>query len=335
MEEKPSLTYEALTAENSSSRFCIGFKARPCCRSFLGHGIRTEIPLGFQRLVRLMLLNCYYVAFFLLVNCLAEVAAFCAHTEFQVDETVLLVGLCLSVLWLVLFTALSFRLYKALYKALADRRPGHYRAFFWGTVAEVLVCVFIAGGVPCSGFMGLFMVAVTAESFGTCLLSFLVTAAFTLDAVFLAVALVKVHAKHRRMAAAAAANEMVTEESAVVSAKVGTLEALPSEVGGRKVSYLPVSAGRPFNSKVERLSALPENSFTVVAEWKEVGASPEEEEDGGSYILYVENEPERAYWSTPQVAGILNSGLVNPATQVLTLSRLPGGSFAFGVADKW
>lgn len=100
---------------------------------------------------------------------------------------------------------------------------------------------------------------------------------------------------------------------------------LPSEVDGRHVTYFPSDAGNSMAFKVKSLTALPEDSFTVIAEWQRVAEG---------YVLYVENEPERAYWSTPYVEEILNNGLVNPTSQGLTISRLQDGSFVFGVVDK-
>lgn len=307
-----------------------GYESReknwPACKPILRHNIKADIPAGLQKVTKLVLFHCFYEVIFLLINFVAALVGLFTNKDSYLDD-MLFGDLVISPVWLVGWGVLSFIFYHSLYKALAHRRRGHYTFFFCGSIFEILLSILAVIGIKGSALMGFCQGLALHESVVTCFLCFVVVVGFALNGVFLVVVLVKLQGKYD----AVMNGEGAVEESVdAVAAKVGNSAALPREVGGRKITYLPPNAGSAGKSKVEKLSALPANSFTVISEWRKADS----EEEGDAYILYVENEADRAYWSTPHVAGILNNGLVNPATQVLTISRLPGGSFVFGVADK-
>ena len=302
------------TSENSyvpvGQEQAVRKKNWPPCKPCIRHDIKADIPYRLQKITTLMLLHCFYVIFFLFVEFVTELIGMHVSTNSDIDE-IIFCDAMFSTVWLVGWGGLSLIFYHSLYKALTHMHTGHYVFFFCGTIFEILLSILAVIGPKYSALMGFFHIVALRSEKVICFVCFLFTIAFIVNTMFLIFALVAIHGEYSRLAREKAA--------------MGTAEGLPSEVDGRHVMYFPSDAGHSTGLKVESLTALPEDSFTVIAEWQRAAEG---------YVLYVENEPERAYWSTPYVEGILNNGLVNPMSQELTISRLQDGSFVFGVVDK-
>lgn len=304
-----------------------GYAPRPhskcCCKYIIHHNIPVDIPPYLQKLVKLVFGHCFFTAGILLLNFFVALIVMCLPHD-SYDDDMLFADLVISPVWFVGWTLLDFVFYSALYSSLAEHRPKKYHVFFCGYILEIILTALGIAGIPHTALMGFVQGVKSADdSAFSCVLCIVVAIAFVLNMIFLVYAMVAVDKGYKK---AMRDERIAVEGNDAIRSKIGTTQALPNEVGGRKVTYLPVNGG---SSSVEKLSALPEDSITVISEWKRVDASP-----GEAYILYVENEPGRAYWSNSHIADIINSGSVNPVTQVLTISRLPGGSFVFGVADK-
>ena len=115
----------------------------------------------------------------------------------------------------------------------------------------------------------------------------------------------------------------------VIADKIGSLEALPVESEGRTIHYLVNKEGPSPVPRAVKLTELPTNTYIVISSWRKI-----ESLYGPSYILYVENDPTKAYWSNSRVNAIISGGMVNPDTQVLTIHRLLNGTFIYGYAEK-
>lgn len=115
----------------------------------------------------------------------------------------------------------------------------------------------------------------------------------------------------------------------VIADKIGSLEALPVESEGRTIHYLANKEGPSPVPRAVKLTELPTNTYIVISGWRKI-----ESLYGPSYILYVENDPTKAYWSNSRVNAIISGGMVNPDTQVLTIHRLLNGTFIYGYAEK-
>ena len=115
----------------------------------------------------------------------------------------------------------------------------------------------------------------------------------------------------------------------VIADKIGSLEALPVESEGRTIHYLANKEGPSPVPRAVKLTELPTNTYIVISSWRKI-----ESLYGPSYILYVENDPTKAYWSNSRVTAIISGGMVNPESQVLTIHRLLNGTFIYGYAEK-
>lgn len=115
----------------------------------------------------------------------------------------------------------------------------------------------------------------------------------------------------------------------VIADKIGSLEALPVESEGRTIHYLANKEGPSPVPRAVKLTELPTNTYIVISSWRKI-----ESLYGPSYILYVENDPTKAYWSNSRVNAIISGGMVNPESQVLTIHRLLNGTFIYGYAEK-
>lgn len=286
--------------------------------------IEDDFPRGFHGIGRVMFFQTFYTAIILFVNFLTATTSFFFLPGYYYTTDAKMSNFILSIIWLVVFTSLSFVLFRSFYKAVSQKNSFHLKVFLVGTTFDVIVAILAFFGPPFTGFMGVFNALIQEKwIIAPCII---ISIAFFVKAVLLITVLVLVG---RQRKAIRADNSVIVEDGDVISSNIGTIDALPADIEGRKIKYLTIDAFGTYRSKVEKLNTLPVNSFTIISEWRKVDSDYDE-----SYILYVENEPGRAYWSNPHVAGIINNGYVNPMTQVLTISRLSDGSFAFGVADK-
>lgn len=301
----------------NSNRACnaVVFKAHasksknwPRFKPILRHNIREDIPFVFQSPTRYMLFHCFYTAFFLLLNFSISCTAYFLPYSFFVDDWVMRANVTASPIWFFVWTVLGFVFYASLYKALTHYSKGWYSVFFVGTVVEILLSFFVAVGVPGSGLMGHLMAGHLKESWTISFLSPILVFAFVLNAILLISNLSKIHFAF------------------VAIGKAGKEFPPPSSEASGGV-------GASAETRVEELTSLPEGSSVVVSEWRKA-APGSGSGSGGSYILYDKRDPGRAYWSPPNIADMIESGDVDPVTQELTISRLAGGSFVFGVVDK-
>lgn len=115
----------------------------------------------------------------------------------------------------------------------------------------------------------------------------------------------------------------------IIADKIGSLEALPVESEGRTIHYLANKEGPSPVPRAVKLTELPTNTYIVISSWRKI-----ESLYGPSYILYVENDPTKAYWSNSRVNAIISGGMINPESQVLTIHRLLNGTFIYGYAEK-
>lgn len=321
-EKKSSNRYEALIEDISDVKEAVKRPENwPPCKPILRHSIREDIPLELQTMVRFMLSDCFYTAFVLVFNFVVVLITYFVH-----NEDLLFNDLIFSFIWFVVWTIGCFVVYSCLYMAISKQSRRYYVAFNFGLVADVIVSVIATMGLSNSGVMSFGYVISGAYGPLFRFLSFITTIALTLNVIFLVAYFFVIRSKYKSVILS---NRIVIEDCSAIASRIGAYNSLPSEIDGREIRYLPLSAGTACDSKVEKLNTLPEGSFTVISGWKKMDNNPEH-----SYILYVENDPERAYWSNAQVAGMLNNGVVNPVTQMLTVSRLPGGSFVFGVMEK-
>ena len=293
----------------------------PRCMPFLRHSIKEDIPPEFRTITKLMLFHCFYVLFFLLVSLVASTIEMLTGGSLD-DVVVSYISTIATPVWIIVWGVLAFTLYALLYKSVAHNRRSCHVAFAIGTVFEILLSIYVSVGFPLYAPLSIWSVFMGMRT-GTAVVAFIVNIAFAINTVFLIVAFVIILVRYPKLARR---YQTVTACGESVAPKIGTTEALPAEVRGRKIKYFD---GGNALASARNLNSLPEDSITVISEWRKVGTRAE-----GSYLLYVENEPERVYRSSSQVDGILDNGVVNPVTQALTISRLPGGSFVFGAMDK-
>ena len=291
----------------------------PRCHPFIRHDIKADIPSGFHRIMKLMLFHCFYILIFLLVSFITSIIEITRPDQEVSYAVVFLFNLISMPIWIIVWGILSFSDYVLLYKAIAYNRRGCYTAFVIGTVVEILLSIFATVGFPLFTPLSIWGAFLDMRT-GAMAMAFIINIAFFVCTVFLIVALVVIQVKRSKQALPLA--------GVPVASMVGKTQALPAEVDGREIKY--INGGDSFKN-ARNLNTLPEDSITVIGKWKKVGSSLESE---GSYLLYVENMPETIYRSSPHVDGILDNGAVNPKTQALTISRLPGGSFVFGTMDK-
>lgn len=124
-------------------------------------------------------------------------------------------------------------------------------------------------------------------------------------------------------------SEVPPRVSESIADKIGSVEALPAKYEGKAIHYLGNKEGPTPLPRAVKLTELPTNSFIVVPRWRKI-----EGHFGPCYILEVEDDPSKAYWSNSRVNAIIGGGMVNPETQVLTIHRLLDGSFIYGYAEK-
>lgn len=303
----------------------IKFKNWPRCKPILRHNIQEDIPLEMQTLTRIRLLHVFYVIFFLLFNFFTAIVTKVVYVE-RLHASECRSSIVGSLILLCVWAATSIVSYICFYKTFSGRVFMSYWFYLFFTIIELVFCVLVIIGFWSAGFMGITVALKLEHYVGIKLMCFFNVFAFAFDAIFLVVSIVAAHIMILRITSA---EKIVVAPDVKVSADLGTEEALPRSINGRQITYLPSNAGDICESKIEDLAKLPNDSFTIISEWRKVDSDYDD-----SYILYVENEPGRAYWSNPHVAGIINNGLVNPMTQVLTISKLSNGSFVFGTADK-
>lgn len=323
-------TASSSTTTANDSHFTVKPKNWPAWKPILRHSIKEDIPEDFKKIVRFYFFDRFYVVFFLIVNVFAALICYLNKFSYETSSSYL-INLFLSPLWLVIWGIMAYVFYWALYTSLSENHSSHYAVFIIGSILEIILSIIAIAGFFGFGFMGIscgFMVSGTISI----IMCYLVAFAFFVNLIFLIISLVKIQMtrtkskKYFNLENDSAVNgadiELKDDDDEAAAAKN-----LPEEVNGRKIKYLKVDDDvTNDNSEVKRLTDLPNGSLTVISEWKKV--------EDGKFILYVENEPERAYWSNEKAAGIIGGGLVDPETQVLTVSRLPDGSFVFGVADK-
>lgn len=304
----------------------IKMKNWPRFKPILRHDIEDDLPYCVHLLMKILLFDRFFTIFLLILNF--------ANTLIAKEENVTLyynsviyTNYVIAPIWLVVWTILTVAVYIGFYKSFAKNNKAIYIFTFGGMVIEIVFSAFAAIGIDYTGLMGYVNISLLDDDIiGSLYIGYIFASLMTANFVFLIVLLILFHGKHNKLEND---YEIVIANNLAINEKIGNSDVLPNEVNGRKIQYLSPDAGRNQNSKVKQLNTIPENSLIVISEWKKVDSDLDD-----SYILYVENDPNRAYWSNAHVAGIINNGLVNPLTQVLTISRLPGGSFVFGVADK-
>lgn len=109
---------------------------------------------------------------------------------------------------------------------------------------------------------------------------------------------------------------------------LGDIKALPSEIDGLKITYLPSCAGAKTYPKSHKMVELPKDSVTVFDHWKKVSGLYSD-----SFCMYVKDQEGVSYWSNSHVTAILLGSFVDPEKQYFTISRLADGSFVYGVID--
>ena len=292
----------------------------PSCMPFIRHNLKEDIPPEFRTIMKLMLFHCFYVLFFLLLSLVTTLIEMFSGTIKDVILSIL--STAGAPVWIIVWGTLAFSLYALLYKSVAHNKTGCFVAFVIGTIFEILLSIYVSVGFPPYAPLSIWSVFF-GRATAVIVIAFIVNIAFAINTVFLIVAFVVILVRFPKLGNM---YQVINVYGDSVAPKIGTTEALPAEVGGRKIKYFD-EANTSANAR--SLSTLPEDTITVISEWKKVSSST-----NGSYLLYVENEPERVYWSSYHIDGILDNGAVNPITQVLTISRLPGGSFVFGTMDK-
>lgn len=310
-------------SRSESARLSYKPKNWPPCSPILRHNIKEDIPHNLQATMKIALFHCFYVVIILLLNFItAYLAAF--GEENWVERSCTITNFVLSIVWLFLWSIIVFGIYSFLYKAIAYRRKNLYPWFIAGSVLSAVLAVLAVCGFPYTGLYG-FIVAFYFEN-AVIGMSFAFAVLAGVDFFYVVISTAIIHNKYK---AFRASEPIVVAGEEAIAGRVGTTNALPSEIDGRKISYLPVNAGQA-GKKIEKLTALPNNSLTVIDEWKKVESGNAE----GTFVLYVEGNHERMYWGDEHVAGIIGGGEVDASTQVLTISRLENGEFVFGVADK-
>ena len=319
---------DLISHESESNALLSKAQNWPSFKPVLRHSIKEDIPKELQSVMRFALAHCFFVLLALFLNLGAGFFVYFMPYERYPGSAFLLSSLVLSAAWLLLWGAVPFVIYGCLYRAIAWGRTGCYRAFAVGTIARAVLAALAAVGPPYTGMHGFVLAFSVSEAFPVIVLSAIVGALFALGFLCLLASLAVTHA---RRSALSRAGPLPVADDAEASGMAGADGALPSVVGGRRITYLPACAGQQRRGKAgtEALAALPENSLTVVDEWVRAGG-----EGGGEYVLYVEGDHERSYWSDVHVAGIIDNGEVDASTQVLTISRLGNGEFVFDVADK-
>ena len=319
---------DLISHESESNALLSKPKNWPSFKPVLRHSIKEDIPKELQSVMRFALGHCFFVLFVLFLNFGTGFFVYFMPYERYPGSAFLLTSIVLSSAWLLLWGAVPFVIYGCLYRAIAWGRTGCYRAFAVGTIARAVLAALAAVGPPYTGMHGFVLAFSFSEVFPVIVLSAIVGVLFALDFLCLLASLAVTHA---RRSALSRAGPLPVADDAEVSGMAGAAGALPSEVGGRRITYLPARAGqRRGKAGTEALAALPENSLTVVDEWVRAAGG----DGGGEYVLYVEGDHERSYWSDAHVAGIIENGEVDASTQVLIISRLGNGEFVFGVADK-
>lgn len=322
MSDRSLLNHDPKDEENGARE-----KNWPPFHPILRHNIQEDIPQNFKLVMRIMLGHCFLTLILLLFNLGVSIGAVCTNYRWYV-QVLFYVNVAMASFWLAFWGFFSVFFYFELYKSISTRRFKCFKVFFYGTICEILLCGAGVAGFPGGGFMGFVMSIFADYNWYIFIMGLIISVLFSVKILFLITMLIIIRVKFSKFRKGFIIDVAKNNE---VDPQVGNVKSLPLEIGtsGRRIKYLPANASLECKSKVEKLITLPNNSFTIISDWRKVDASLDE-----SYILYVENEPGRAYWSNAYVAEIINGGLVNPMTQVITISRLPNGSFAFGVADK-
>lgn len=292
----------------------------PRSKPILRHDISKDLPLEAQRLARLNLVHSFYMLFVLIIN------IFTAAIAFAVFETRGRLNCLLSIIfapiWAIIAGIFTFGQYAYFYKAFARVSVYLYKMFFVGVVIELAISIIAGCGFRGSGFMGIGMAGEMKYHPWVVALCGIITALFFINAIIdiflLAISTTRFIPLNKNA-------KVYIADIKDVQSRVGTTEALPNEVDGKKITYISPDE----KPKVMNLLQLPVNSLTVISSWENAG-----EHQLYKYILRVHNEPERMYWSNAYVSNLIESGSVNRETQMLTISRLADGSFAFGVIER-
>lgn len=110
---------------------------------------------------------------------------------------------------------------------------------------------------------------------------------------------------------------------------IGNVAALPAEIDGKEVNYLPLNTGLVFRNKAQKMSEMPLDTCVVIENWRKITS-----QYGDSFVMDVRGDADLSYWSNSRATAILLGGFVDPKTQYFTISRLSDGSFVYGTLDR-
>lgn len=110
---------------------------------------------------------------------------------------------------------------------------------------------------------------------------------------------------------------------------LGDIEALPKEIDGKTINYLPRGFGCENLPKTLKMMDLPLNSVTVFDHWRKVDGIY-----GDTYVMYVKDHADLSYWSNSRATAILAGGFIDPTKHYFTISRLEKGGYIYGTIDR-
>ncbi|XP_058639622.1 secretory carrier membrane protein 2, like isoform X2 [Onychostoma macrolepis] len=182
----------ALGKENNWPPLPKFFPIKPC----FYQDFTEEIPVGYQRVCKMM----YYLWIFhsvtLFLNLLACLVYFTVSTQNGVDFG-------LSILWFILFTPVAFLCwYRPVYKAFKSDSSFSFFFFFFIFSFQVIVYIIQSVGIPSWGNSG-WITAISVLKVNTALSVFMMVVAgfFTVNAVLSVVLLKMVHSMYRHTGA--------------------------------------------------------------------------------------------------------------------------------------
>ena len=109
--------------------------------------------------------------------------------------------------------------------------------------------------------------------------------------------------------------------------EIGNVAALPAEINGKEVNYLPLNTGPVFCNKAQKMSEVPCDTYVVVENWRKITS---QYSDG--FVMDVCGDADLSYWSNPRATAILLGGF-DPKTQYFTISHMSNGSFVYGTLN--
>lgn len=168
-----------------------------CVQPCFYQDFELDIPLEFQKIVKIL----YYVwiaySCVLLVNCIAALAYFIASNQYHLaNKSGATFGV--SILYLVLIPCSFVCWYRPVYKAFRSDSSFNFFVFFFIFFFQFIVCILQALGIDGWGTVGwLTALQMTSVNGGVAAFMFIVAALFSAMAVVALVLLIKVHRIYR------------------------------------------------------------------------------------------------------------------------------------------